>query len=253
MLATILVYLATFAILGSGSPWEIYENVTSFGTDYRAGDFLDQWYATTYMALLSLFEGAGIQISAFVSSDTIEFWSVALPLAQHTTQAMVIFAAVAAWLRPEAVPLHRVLALAVGMGLISVEAFGYPTILLTYFVFMERWRGFGAKWAILSCYVLAIPMDIVVHYLPPTGGDSVYTGGRVVIENALTVGPFLRPGILMTIPIALSCATIRAVWLDVRTQGWKQRWRFRHDARLLVGQGETQPPGFVGRPAPLAS
>lgn len=249
-IATLCVYVVTYAWLGTGSPLQIRENILSFGSEFEAIDFLDQWYATTYRALMSLFEGANLPISSLISSSTIDFWATALTLAQRFTQGLAVLAAAAAWLRPEVVPMHRLLGLAIGLTLVSIESFGYPQALLTLFVFMERWRGFGVKWAIVTCYVLAIPMDIVVHALPATHFESIYSGGAVTVENVLTVGPFLRPALLMSILVALSCATLRTVWLDVAAQGWKQRWRYRGDAPLLVGEGEARPPVRAGARAP---
>jgi hypothetical protein len=40
------------------------------------------------------------------------------------------------------------------------------------------------------------------------------------------------------VPIALSCATVAAVWRDIRSQGWRGRTRFARDLPIMIGGGK---------------
>jgi hypothetical protein len=32
------------------------------------------------------------------------------------------------------------------------------------------------------------------------------------------------------------------VWRDIQTQGWKNRWRYRRDLPIMVGEGTARKP-----------
>jgi hypothetical protein len=139
----------------------------------------------------------------------------------------------------------RVTNLALAFGLVTVDSFVYSYIITIFFTFLERWKGYSAKWSIVAAYLLCIHFDYPLAGVE-TGPDDSYLGGRTVEVNLyITAGPFIRPFIFYSIPFALSCATILAVWKDIRLQGWKTRWRFRRDLPIMVGAGEAHPPGIV--------
>jgi hypothetical protein len=144
-------------------------------------------------------------------------------------------------MRPEAVRTYRIINIGLLFSMITSDAGMYSMAYFMLFVMMEPWRGIGRRWAIIACYILALPLDIPVDTLPSTPEDLYVGGFRQLVSNYVVVGPFIRPLIIMTIAAALSLTTIREVWVDVRLQGWAGRWRLRRDAPLLPG---------VLRPAP---
>lgn len=242
ILAVLVVYLVTYGILGIGTPKEIVDNLINFAGDYQAISFLDLWYAATYKPVLSLLNGPIFPIVLIVGSGRIESWGVILPVAQVVVQLTILLACAAAWLRPEKVPMYRLTNFGVSFALITAESGGYTQMLMIYLVFMERWKGVGRKYAILACYILCVPAEIVLNPLNPLPKDS-YLGGRLAyIQYGVALGPFLRPGIILSLPFALACVTIRDVWQDVRAQGWRQRLRFRRDFPLLLQGGRTPDP-----------
>jgi hypothetical protein len=169
-------------------------------------------------------------------------------LAIHAVQAAILLAAAAVWLRPEAVSMRRLTGLALSLALITSESGGYSQALIVLFAFMEPWRGFGAKWAIVAAYILCFQFDLSLDRAPPVTRDTFLWGYTAIVEYHIMIGPFIRPAIVLSIPFALSCVTMRDVWIDIRKQGWKTRWRFRHDAPIMVGEGEARPPLHVGPP-----
>ena len=241
LISAVVVYLLSYAILGRGTPIEIYNNIREF-SQLPAAQILDVWYTTTYQPLLSLLTGDNFPFAMIIGSRNVEILSFLIPALQHFTQGLLVLATLAVCLRPEAVPTYRVANLGILLALITSEAGGYTQIYFMLFVMMEPWRGFGRKWAILACYLLALPLDFAIDQTPPMARDLYFGGGSTIINYHVTIGPFVRPLIIMTIGWALSLVTVRQVWIDIREQRWRLRWRFRDDARLLAGKGHALPP-----------
>ncbi|KQN16784.1 hypothetical protein ASE89_19405 [Sphingomonas sp. Leaf30] len=243
IIATIVVYIVTYGLKGEGTPIEIYENIRDFSGLYQAITFLDLWYAATYIPLISLLDGQYAMVSALVGSQMVDVLLIVVPGLVRATQAMIVVAAVAAWIRPEVVPMHRLTFLGIAIAMISAEPGGYTQNILIFFVFLERAKGFGRTWSILTCYVLCMPFDIILDQVPPLVQESYLAGHTTFFTYYITVGPFLRPLLILSLAFALSSVTLRDVWSDIRHQGWKGRWRFRHDAPVMVGDGTVLAPG----------
>lgn len=240
LVATVLVYLVSYGILGRGTLPEIFANIQEF-TDWDASQLLDIWYTTTNHTLISLLEHNEIPVLLFGSRNT-DIALIVLPLIEHTVQAMIMLAAAATWFRPEVVPSYRAINLAILMALITAEAGGYSQIYFMLFVMMEPWKGFGRKWAIVACYILAIPLDIPLDRAPETIGETYFGDARTVISYQVMLGPFVRPLIILSIAAAVAAVTLRDVWQDIRQQGWSSRWRFRRDAPMLPWIKPPTPP-----------
>lgn len=243
-LSVLGVYLVSYALLGVGTPFEIYHNISTYAQGFEASQVLDIWYSITYNPLISLLQGKNFPIVTLIGSDIIELGIMIVPVFIRFGQSMILLAALATWLRPEVVSTYRVALLGTTMALISSEAGGYTQILVLFFLFMEPWRGFARPFALICGYLLCIPADISIGYVPPLLRDSFFAGHVVQVQFGVGLGMFVRPGLLILIGVALSASTIRDVWLDVTSQGWRHRWRFRQDTPLLPG---------VARPIPHES
>ncbi len=240
-LATIGVYLATYAAFGAGTPKEIVATLTAERI-YDIASVLDLWFATTYGPVIGLLNSSSLPITSLISSHYIDLLLVILPALLRFTQLTIVLACAAAWLRPEAVPMFRLTGLGVSMAIISAETSGYSIVLLLLFALMEKREGFGRTYAIVMAYVLAIPADIPAGTV---GSDVMYSflsDRTVYVDYKFMLGPLVRPLLFMTLPFALSCVTLRQVWKDIRSQGWRQRWRFRNDLPLLIGEGAARRP-----------
>lgn len=243
LFATVAVYIVSFLIFGSGNPIEILENVTRFSDSFQAAQVLDIWYPNTYLPALSLLGGAQFPVTQVIGDQLANLGLFALPLITRAGQITLLFAAVAAWLRPEVVPPHRLALIGIAMALISTEVSGYTQITLILFVMMERWRGIARPIAIVSAYIICVPTDFyTIIDVPSTVKDSFLAGRSVEAQNSIGLGVFLRPGLTILIAIAMSAATIRDVWADIREQGWQSRWRYRRDAALLPGVARPHSP-----------
>lgn len=235
IVTTILVYILSYGIYGAGSPSEIYTNITNYSSGFIAAQVLDVWYSVTYSPLISLLEGQTFPVSGVVGSRPADIGLIVLPSLIKAGQLAIVLAAIAAWLRPEVVPMHRLAFLAVTLALISSEAGGYTLTIVIFFVFMEPWKGVARPFAIILAYILCIPSEINIGDLPPLTRESFLSGGLVEVEFGVGLGMFLRPGMLILIGIALSAETIHRVYQDIRHNGWSSRWRYRRDWPILPG------------------
>lgn len=125
------------------------------------------------------------------------------------------------------VPMHRLVFLSIAAALITSEAGHYSTMFMVLFVFMEPWQGFGRIWSIIVCSILCIPADIPLFLVPPLVRESYLFARPVVAEYAVGVGPFIRPGLILTIVVAMSVVTCRQVLSQLRSEGWRPQWPVR--------------------------
>lgn len=244
VLSTVLVYMISFAILGRGTLIELIGNLQNWSA-LPAASPLDMWSATTYEALYKLLDSEQYPMSAIIGSNSVAILHIVIPAILHTTQACILMAAAATWLRPEVVPNHRAINFALMLALISSEAGGYTSAFFIFLVMLEPWKGFGLKLAIVLCYVLSLPADIAVGEVAPVARDTYFGHSTTIITAYIKLGPFLRPLLIQIVAVALAFVTIRDVWADVRNQGWSTRWRYRHDASLLPWIRKPSAPGHA--------
>jgi hypothetical protein len=244
LVATVVIYLASFALYGAGTLTDIVRNLSAWSQNTITNP-LDFWPATTYQGLTSLLESKEEVFPALLvlGSQPIETLPVVINILLRTTQALLLLAMAATWLRPEVVTRYRIYLLGMLFALVTTEGGGYTPIFWIALVMVEKWQGIGPRFAIICCYIMAISYDVSVSNIATVERYSYIFDRPVIVEMDLTVWPLLRPLLVQLIAIALACTTVRSVWLDIRYQGWSGRWRYRGDAPLLP---------WVQRPAPYA-
>ncbi|GAA0325851.1 hypothetical protein GCM10009087_40240 [Sphingomonas oligophenolica] len=233
LVASVLVYLVTYALFGSGNPVEIYHNITDYADGLVINNPLDIWMASTLLPLQQLTHSDVFPTLLVLGSRLTTLIDTLVPLIMHSAQAIIMIGAFACFLRPEVVPRSRMLVLSVGLAVISTEVSGYTEIIVLLFTFMEPARGFLRRYALVAAYLVCIPFDINIDSLPPLAKESFFFGTGVIVEYVVQLGPFIRPLATLSIPVSLALLTIIDVWRDIRLQGWAGRWRFRHDVPLL--------------------
>lgn len=235
ILSILGIYLVTYAVMGEGTPLQIYANIASWTSASAPNAIMDIWYPNTYNALLYVFQESNAPIYMFLSSNQIQLAEFVMKGSTMFTQAIIVAAAFAAWFRPEVVPAHRLAFFGFALAMVTSEASLYTQPILFLFVFMERWAGWTRPLAIAACYILCIPGDILLDQGTSVVQYSFISQRYVMTEYGLAVGLLFRPLLLMLPAWFLGFHTIRSVWLDIRHQGWKDRWRFRADWPLLPG------------------
>ena len=214
IISTLLVYACSIAIYGSGSPLEILRNTRAYGTG-SAQSLLDAWFAVTYDVILAGINDGNVPLAAIVGSRNAELVEMLVPMFKLFTQGLIAIAALAVWFRPEAVSPYRAVLLGLAMTFITTELGIYVLPFLSYFIMMERWQGFGRIWAIVACYVLAIPVDIPLDRLPEYWQETYFKEGLAYIGTEVPLGPFVRPLIIMSIAWAMAGTTIHDVFKHV--------------------------------------
>ena len=232
LIATVIIYLVTYALYGEGTPRELYNNITAYAGGFKAASLLDLWYPSSLQPIRLLLLGdAEFPVVTALGSHTIEVAAIVVRAFVLTVTLSVVAAAAAAWWRPAVVPMHRLIFLSIGIAIINSEVGGYTHMLLMYFVFMERWRGFGRPAAIVMAYVLCIALDIPIETVPPVVRDSYLSGTTIIAQYYVGVGVFVRPVLVQLMIFSLSLVTLRDAWADARRHGWRSPlpWR-REDA-----------------------
>jgi hypothetical protein len=225
VITTLFVYACSIAVFGGGSPFDIFANMRAY-QDGSGQSLLDAWFSVTYDAILSGINEGNIPLAAIIGSRNADLVEILVPSLKLFTQSLIALAAVAVWFRPEAVSPYRTVFLGLAMIFITTESGIYVLLFLTYFVMMERWKGFGPIWAIVVCYILAIPVDIPLDTLPETPRETYFKEGLVFMGTDIPLGPFVRPLMIMSIAWAMAGATIHDVYKHV--------YKDRGEARKLV-------------------
>lgn len=224
LIASVAVYLISFAIFGRGTPAEIYVNIRDWGSN-ETQQVLDLWMSTTYLPLLSLLKTGNFPMMLLAGSKATETLEFLIPLTLHLTQGLILVAAFAVWLRPTSIPPTRLVALGVLMALITADSGGYTPAYYIFLIFLERWeRGFGIKWAIVVSYILSVPADIPLDQTLPIVRDTYIWGTTQIVTYYVMLGPFIRPLLILSLPVALSLTTIAEVWTQFRKEGFPH-WR----------------------------
>lgn len=248
IIATIAVYLLSYLALGEGTPAEVYANITKMGDGGAGMQLTDVWNSITYNGFIGLLESQYLLLAGHLGSRNVDILSVAMPIIVRTTQAAAAFAAIAAWLRPEKIPIYRLTFHALSFAMATSETALYSASTLIFLLMLERREGVLKNISFVSAYILLVPMDIHLVEIPEVAMDSYIAGHTTFVSNAVAVGHFLRPLLASIMTTSLAILTVYQVWGDIRLQGWQQRWRFRHDAPLLPGILRPSAPEKLAKP-----
>ncbi len=207
LLASLLIYLASYAVLGAGGPSEILTSVTAYVNAGGNSLFGALYYGASYASILNYLH-FGIPLIRFIGSRPIEVMNGLLPVLMRLGQLAVVAAFALAALRPNAVPVHRLAALGVALALSTSEFGGYAEVFLLFFVFQERWRGPGPIVALTAAYLLSIPADFTLIRLAHPIENSWLTNRTVGNDLSITLGTLIRPGLVLIIQYALAASTL---------------------------------------------
>ncbi len=205
--ASIGVYIVTFAILGVGLPSEIAHNMLSYVAGEGNSLFGSLYYAASFAPLLKYLK-YGIPLIRFIGSRPIDIVEVVVPILVGIGQIAVLITFIAAAFEKQLVPAARLGALGMSLALSSAEFGGYAEVFLLFFLFQEQWRGPWRIIALFCAYLLCIPFDYVLVSLAHQIEDSYLTGRTVGNDLSLTFGTLTRPLLIFIIQYALSLATL---------------------------------------------
>lgn len=206
-IATILLYLATLALVGAGTPGEIVSNTANWVVFQSAQVWNEVNYSTSYAPLLRI-QKAPMPLLQFVSSETVDTIVFAASTVIRATQGIALAGLLAAWLQPGAVSRERIAALLLGAYLVTQSPGGYTQVFLLFLVFLEPWRRPGPIVAIVCAYLLCLVGDWAISTVLELSLDSWLGGRSVEPAFGLAIGHFVRPGVLALLVWALGLDTI---------------------------------------------
>ncbi|WP_421836842.1 hypothetical protein [Novosphingobium sp.] len=214
--ATVLIYLATWAFVGGGSIAELLDNTLNWIT-FTGGDVVGEiYYSTSFNGLFGVIDRGAFPILRYFRSDTYEQFRFVLKTAMAVAQLTGVVALFLAWLQPRAVPLTRLACIALLISLTNRSPGGYTEMFLMFLVFMEPWRGFARIASITIIYLNALNVDWQISTLPVVHATAWLSGKAVSAQFGIAVGQFTHPIGLLLVLMLLSLETIREATLAYR-------------------------------------
>ncbi|WP_423603760.1 hypothetical protein [Sphingomonas sp. MS122] len=206
-IATLLLYLVTLALVGAGTPGEIVANTANWVV-FQSGQVWNEINYSTSYAPLMLVRKAPIPLLQFVSSQTVDTIILAASAVIRATQGIALAALLAAWLQPGAVSRERIAALLLGAYLVTQSPGGYTQVFLIFLVFLEPWRRPGPIGALVCAYLLCLVGDVPLSTILELSTTSWLSGRPVEPAFGLTIGHFVRPGVIALLVWSLALDTI---------------------------------------------
>jgi hypothetical protein len=203
---TVLVFMSSYALYGAGNPIEIINNTITFGEKpvvFSADAFA---YTTTYKPILEIFKN--FPIMHFVGSRPMELMEAIVPVASGLGTAGVLTCFAGALLQSGVLTIYRLTALGIALVMTNTEAGLYSESFFFFFIFMEKWRGFGLILALTMAYIMCIPFDWQVIRLAHQYIDSYLSGRMVGYDIGLTIGQFIRPTLVLLVEYGLVIASL---------------------------------------------
>jgi len=207
--ATVLVFMLSYALYGAGNPLQIAANIITFGEQpvvFSADAFA---YSTTYKPILEIMRN--FPIMHFVGSRPMELMESIVPIAMGVGVLGVLACFAGAIWRPRVLTAHRLGALGMALVMTSTEAGLYSEIFLFFFVFMERGKTVGQVLALVAAYLLCLPFDYQVIRLAHQVTYSYLSGRGVGYDIGLTIGQFVRPSLVLMVEYGLVVASLSDV------------------------------------------
>ena len=209
VIAGLVVYFLTWAAFGAGSPAEVVANTLMVHQQAVEGDrsLAGVFFAGSYSSLVA-YMTTGLPLMNFLGSRILEFVDWGPTLLIHIGQLAVLASFLAAAFRPQAVTTARLTALSVALALSTEEVGGYAEVFLLFLVFLEPWRGPTRIVALISAYLLCIPFDHMVAPIAYQEQSSYLTGRTVGYDLGVSLGMFVRPGLILLIEYALALGAL---------------------------------------------
>ena len=196
--AFLVVYLVTLAIYGSGTPWQLLQDLLYYSR-VQSGLFL---------------EDNRLPAIARASGDA---WAVTMPLVLRLGEGVALLALLAGIRSRGAVDRRRLAALALSVlcteAALHTQGFSadYTQVFLLFLLFLEReWRPATAFVTVLA-YLLCISGDFTLVHAETVFRAGYFSGSEVRVDFGLTASQFVRPLLIVLIQIGLAWMIVRKV------------------------------------------
>jgi Glycosyltransferase family 87 len=214
-IATIGIYLATWAIVGAGGPIELIENTTNWVDQTGTDIVFEMYYTTSFNNMFGVVD-RGFPILRYLPSEVYEQFRASVEVLLSAAQASAVAAIALGIWRPRELPQARFALLLLLVSLVGRSPGGYSEFLVVFLVFLEPWDRWLPRIAIVLAYLISIPYEHLISALPPVYTASWLSGQSVTAIFGIGVSQFLRPLALLLILLALSWDTIMVLTLRLR-------------------------------------
>lgn len=202
-----LIWLAAFAILGEGSPLDVIQNIAAFSGDpSHDANWRIASMSSSYASISDWLRSDSTLVQRMDDDWTLA-WAAFFDIARRAVQILSVTTFAAIWLRRYPISRTRMALLAYGLLIMTSETGAYAFNGLIFLVFLERWDGPARVFAIVCAYFLCLPIDLAVApgVFPSGRWEVSFLGGRpVLFTNPLALGPFIRPGLILAIQVAMA-------------------------------------------------
>lgn len=209
-IATLVLYLITYALQGGGSPLDIAQNTQALAALQSSGSWSDIYYATSFSAMVR-FITSDFPVAYYTGSRVLDALTFFLPLLIRASQAAVVACFVLAFLHPGSIRARYMTGAICAMILTSSSPSGYAQIFLLFFVFMEPWRGPTRITMLIAAYLVSISYDFRIFDVLQSPWDSWLSGRQIQMEVGVAVGQFIRPALLLLIQFGYVTLMISAL------------------------------------------
>lgn len=214
--AGLVIYLLTLVFFRDATPIQLLANQIRFirSSDISA-TFQASYYNTTYNILLHAIDApvhSRYSFQSFVVPTVREAMRWAVPLAIWFGELGVALCFLIEARKPGTVPLHRLLALGIAGAITMINSGGYSQTLLLFLVFFEKWDGWAKPTALVVAYLLNVSIDFSLENIRWEEWVGWLSHRMVGSELSLTLGQFVRPGMILIIEYLLVSTTLAGLW-----------------------------------------
>jgi hypothetical protein len=215
-LVGLIIYLLTLIFFRDATPLRLLANQVQFSRFSDASaTFQASYYSTTYNVLLHVVDAPAhspYSMKSFVAPTVRDIMQWVIPLAIWLGELGVAVCFLIEARRPGTVPRHRLLALSIAGVMTIINSGGYSQVLLLFLVFFEEWEGWVKPVVLIIAYLLNVSIDFSIANIRWEEWMSWISHRAVGSELTITVGQFVRPGMILLIEYFLVSTTVTDFW-----------------------------------------
>ena len=206
VITTMLIYAASYAIIGEGSPGELLRDIIGFSGSFGTPSFRSLHFTTSYAPLRDFLHATPLM--PFIGSQPIEAVEFYVPIVIKLSMVGTAVCLAGAFLLPLALPATRISSLVMVLYYVLGGPGGYTMSFVLFLLFLERWRGVSGMLLILGGYLWCIPWDYALYPLAREVSDSYLSAQHVAHNVNILLGDVIRPAFMLIIEFALlfTCA-----------------------------------------------
>jgi hypothetical protein len=201
------VYLTTWAAYGAGGPLEVAVDLAGAARiPHTAGPDL-MGFSSTYESVLAV-SRAGGAVSEFLGPAGVTALRVFTPLAIAAGLVGGWICVLMSWDQPGVIGEARVAAHILAVFLSIGCPGGYSLLFLLFLVFLEPWRGAGRIVALVAAYLWCVSSDLPLAVIGRETVAGFLAQRPVTRELTITLGQWVRPGLLFAMEFGLVAASL---------------------------------------------